>query len=114
MSLDGFGESSFTDQGVSRVVYRLGHGPAVLIMHEIPGITPQVADFARRVAAAELTAVLPVMFGTPGKALSTPYLLEQLAFVCIHKEFTTFALGRSSPITNWLRALGKQMPSDCR
>jgi dienelactone hydrolase len=82
-------------------------------MHEIPGITPQVADFARRVAAAGLTAVLPVMFGTPGKALSTPYLLEQLAFVCIQREFTTFALGRSSPITDWLRALCRQIHSEC-
>jgi dienelactone hydrolase len=82
-------------------------------MHEIPGITPQVADFARRVAAAGLTAVLPVMFGTPGRALSTPYLLEQLAFVCIRREFTTFALGRSSPITDWLRALCRQIHSEC-
>jgi dienelactone hydrolase len=113
MSLEGFVESSFTDQGVKRAVYRLGHGPAVIIMHEVPGITPQVADFARRVAAAGLTAVLPVMFGTPGKALSAPYLLEQLAFVCIRREFTTFALGRSSPITNWLRALCRQMHSEC-
>ena len=113
MSLQGFVESTFTHQGVTRAVYRLGHGPAVIIMHEVPGITPQVADFARRVAAAELTAVLPVMFGTPGKALSTPYLLEQLAFVCIQREFTTFALGRSSPITDWLRALCRQMHSEC-
>jgi dienelactone hydrolase len=113
MSLQGFVESSFTDKGVKRAVYRLGHGPAVLIMHEIPGITPQVADFARRVAAAGLTAVLPVMFGTPGKALSTPYLLGQLAFVCIQREFTTFALGRSSPITDWLRALCRQIHSEC-
>jgi dienelactone hydrolase len=112
MDLEGFVESSFTDQGVKRAVYRRGRGPAVIIMHEVPGITPQVADFARRVAAVGLTAVLPVMFGTPGKPLSTPYLLEQLAFVCIQKEFTTFALGRSSPITDWLRALCRQMHSE--
>jgi hypothetical protein len=40
MSLEGFAKSRFTDQGVKRAVYRLGRGPAVLIMHEIPGITP--------------------------------------------------------------------------
>jgi dienelactone hydrolase len=114
MSLEGFEESSFTDRGVERAVYRRGHGPAVVIMHEVPGITPQVAAFAQRVAATGLTAVLPVMFGTPGKPLSTGYLLEQVAWVCIRREFTTFALGQSSPITDWLRALCKQMHSECR
>jgi dienelactone hydrolase len=113
MTLAGFVESSFTHQGVTRPFYRDGSGPGVVVIHEIPGITPQVADFARRVAAAGLTAVLPVLFGTPGKPLSTPYLLEQLAFVCIRKEFTTFALGRSSPVTEWLRALCRQVHSEC-
>lgn len=113
MSLAGFVESSFTDQGVTRALYRSGHGPGVVVIHELPGIIPQVADFARRVADAGLTAVLPVLFGTPGKPLSTAYLLEQLASVCIRREFTTFALGRSSPITVWLRALCRQVHSEC-
>jgi dienelactone hydrolase len=113
MSLEGYAESSFTDQGVTRTLFRCGRGPGVVVIHEVPGITPQVADFGRRVAAAGLTAVLPVLFGTPGKPLSTPYLLEQLAFVCVRREFTTFALGRSSPVTEWLRALCRRVHSEC-
>jgi dienelactone hydrolase len=105
MSLDGFTESTFTHGGATRVVYRRGSGPGVVVVHEIPGIIPQVADFGRRDANVGLTAVLPVMFGTPGKAFSTGYMLQQVALACVRREFTTFALGRSSPITDWLRAL---------
>jgi len=113
MSLEGFEESRFTHQGTTRTVYRRGDGPAVVVIHEIPGITPQVADFARRVAEIGLTAVLPVLFGTPGRPLSSGYLLEQIGWVCIRREFTTFALGRSSPVTDWLRALCREMHMQC-
>jgi len=88
-------------------------GPGVVIVHEIPGIIPQVADFARRVADLGLTAVLPVLFGTPGKPVSTGYLVQQIALACIRSEFTTFALGKSSPVTDWLRALCRQVHSEC-
>jgi dienelactone hydrolase len=113
MNLEGFAESSFTHRGTTRTVYRRGDGPGVVVVHEIPGITPQVADFGRRVAEIGLTAVLPVLFGTPGRALSSGYLLEQVAWVCIRREFTTFALGRSSPVTDWLRALCREVHAQC-
>ena len=113
MALDGFTESTFTDRGATRAVFRRGSGPGVVIVHEIPGIIPQVADFARRVADLGLTAVLPVLFGTPGKPVSTGYLVQQIALACIRSEFTTFALGKSSPVTDWLRALCRQVHAEC-
>ena len=113
MSLDGFTESTFTHGGATRKLYRRGSGPGIVVMHEIPGIIPQVADFGRRVADAGLTAVLPVMFGTPGKPVSTGYLLQQVALACVRREFTTFALGRSSPVTDWLRALCRDVHREC-
>ena len=48
--LDGFDSFGFTHEGVRRDVYTRGEGPGVVVMHEIPGITPEVARFARRVA----------------------------------------------------------------
>lgn len=94
-------------------MYRRGEGPAVVIMHEIPGITPQVAEFARRVAEAGFTAYLPHMFGTPGKPISTLYLAGELARACISREFSVLARGEASPITNWLRALCRRAHADC-
>ncbi len=39
----------------------------MIVMAEVPGITPNVAAFARRVAAIGCTAVMPHLFGRPGK-----------------------------------------------
>ena len=50
MALDGFESFPFSEGEATRDVYRLGSGPGVVIMHEIPGITPEVEGFARRVA----------------------------------------------------------------
>lgn len=109
MSLDGFRETTFSHDGRTRTVYRRGSGPGVLVMHEIPGITPQVAGFARRVADAGFSVALPHLFGTPGKPLSNAYAVGQLARACISREFHVLAAHTASPITDWLRALGRQL-----
>ena len=44
--LHGWVKSSFEAAGFARDVYRRGSGPGVIIVHEIPGITPKVAAFA--------------------------------------------------------------------
>ncbi len=113
MQLDGFDTFPFTHDGATKTVYRRGHGPAVVIMHEVPGITPPVAEFARRVADAGFTAYLPSLFGTPGKPLSTGYMVGQLARVCISREYRVLAKNASSPITDWLRALCRKAHADC-
>jgi dienelactone hydrolase len=113
MALDGFEQFTFTHDGATRTVYRRGGGPGVVIMHEIPGITPQVAAFAARVADAGFTAFLPHMFGTPGQPISTPYVLGQMVRACISREFSVLAKRESSPITDWLRALCRRVHAEC-
>lgn len=110
--LEGFTESEFSHEGISHPVHRAGEGPGVVIMHEIPGITPQVAEFAERVVAAGFHVALPEMFGTRGKAIGGGYVLGQLARACISREFHVLASRSSSPITTWLRALCRQVHAD--
>jgi dienelactone hydrolase len=98
---------------VERVVFRRGQGPGVVVMHELPGITPPVADFAVRVSDAGFTVYLPCLFGTPGKPLSGGYVLQQLARVCISREFRLLAKKKSSPVTDWLRALCRHVHGQC-
>ncbi len=107
--LDGFETTLFSALGTERTVYRRGTGPGVLVMHEIPGITPQVADFARRVADEGFSVAVPVLFGTPGKPLSNGYLAGQMIRACISREFHVLASHRSSPITDWLRELARTL-----
>ena len=118
--LEDFTKGTFTHDGVTRDVYRLGEGPAVIVMAEIPGITPKVADFARRVAALGLTTTLPVLFGTPGRAgmkpgfkPDVPYVLRSIVPACVAKEFAAFATGRTAPVIDWLRALAANEHERC-
>ncbi len=120
--LRDFERDFFTHDDVSRTIYRKGSGPAVIVMAEIPGITPHVADFARKVADIGCTAVLPHLFGTPGRDIdpattsrlsTTLYGLSSIVPACISKEFTVFATGASSPVVTWLRALAKHEHERC-
>ncbi len=110
--LAGFEAQSFDALGTERVVYRRGSGPGVLVMHEAPGITPEVAGFALKVADAGYSVALPVLFGVPGKPLSPAYVLSSLTRACISREFHVLASHRSSPITNWLRALARELHAE--
>jgi dienelactone hydrolase len=105
MSLHGFTDAPFSHDGITRTVFRRGIGPGVLVMPEMPGITPAVAAFAERVADAGFTVFLADLFGTPGKPLSPLYLVRSMAGACISREFSALAANASSPITEWLRAL---------
>jgi dienelactone hydrolase len=104
----------FTDGPWTRTVYRRGTGPAVIIIHEIPGLHPLVVAFADRVAAAGMTVFLPSLFGTPGKPVSRNYALRSaLGALCIHREFHVWRAGTSSPIVEWLRALARMAHAEC-
>lgn len=112
MSLSGFIQRSFTHDNKTRDVYWRGTGPGVVIMHEIPGITPQVIRFAQWVADAGFSAVVPHLFGEPGKANSYGYIMKSIAQVCISHEFSVLAAHKSSPITDWLRALCRSVHTE--
>jgi dienelactone hydrolase len=112
-ALDGFEREPFTAEGKTRDLYRTGSGPAVIVISEVPGITPLVTEFGRKVAGIGCTAVLPHLFGTPGKPASAPYAFETMFHACISHEFSTLAAGRTSPITTWLRALARAEHERC-
>jgi dienelactone hydrolase len=112
-SLGDFEHASFTFEGATRTVYRTGSGPAVIVISELPGITPDVARFARMVAGIGCTAVMPHVFGDDGRDPSMPYTLKGVVGACVSKEFAVLALNRTSPITVWLRALARSEHERC-
>ena len=100
--LSGFLSFRFTGtDGKERCVYHAGTGPGVLLMHEMPGMSPVCTDLAREIAAAGFTIYLPLLFGRPGEDRG----LLPMFSVCVRREFHLFATGRRSPITNWMRDL---------
>jgi dienelactone hydrolase len=111
--LGDYSEDSFTYRGKSRRVFRRGAGPAVIVIAEVPGITPDVVAFADRVADVGCTAVLPHLFGVPGEPMSGRNAAQVAAWCCVSREFATWAAGRTSPVTEWLRALGRHELARC-
>jgi len=108
-TLPDFTTFAFTHAGRERTIYRKGDGPAVLIMHEVPGISAEVVRFARRVADAGFTVFMPRLFGPVG-VKTTPFnRVAELLRICISREFHVLAENRSSPITDWLRALARHI-----
>jgi dienelactone hydrolase len=105
----GWSRSDFSAGEITREVFRKGNGPAVIIVHEIPGITPAVEKFANEVVDAGFTVVMPLLVGTTGVAPSSKYIASSMLKVCISREFTTLALNKTSPVVFWLRALAKQL-----
>ena len=112
-ALEGFTKESFEADGKRRDIYRIGTGPAVIVISEIPGVTPLVAQFGRRVAAAGCTAVLPHLFGDPGRPASPGYAMRSIGPACVSREFAWFALKKTSPVTSWLRQLAKAEHERC-
>ena len=104
----GFTAASFTYQDRSRTVYRAGKGPAVVIMSEIPGITPQVVRFAKYVVDSGFSVYMPEIVGQAMRPVSVGYAIGQVFRACISSEFRVMAAHRSSPIVDWLRALANQ------
>lgn len=105
----GWKLDSFSAAGFTHPVYRKGSGPGVVVVHEIPGITPAVMNFADEVVNAGFTVLMPLLVGEVGRQPDKKYMAASMRKVCISREFTTLALRKTSPVIAWLRALAKQL-----
>ena len=45
--------------GVAHDIYRRGSGPGIVVIHESPGLTPEVIEFGDALVEAGFTVVLP-------------------------------------------------------
>ena len=77
-ALASYERFDFDDGRWTRPVFRRGSGPAVIVIHEMPGLHPLVVRFADRVAAAGMTVFMPSLFGEPGRPVSVPYVLGEM------------------------------------
>ncbi|MGY9074992.1 MAG: hypothetical protein ACKVHU_18810 [Acidimicrobiales bacterium] len=69
--------------GHQSTVFRRGSGPGVVVLAEIPGITPRVVEFADVLVAAGMEVAMPSLFGTPGKRPSKPRIVAEFAKLCV-------------------------------
>lgn len=110
--LEGWQRGEFSAAGFTHTTYRKGTGPGVVVVHEIPGITPGVLRFAEEVVAAGFTVVMPLLVGEVGRDVSQGYLMGSMSKICVSREFTTMAMKKTSPVIAYLRALARQLHED--
>jgi dienelactone hydrolase len=110
--LDSWTAGSHTAGGITHPTYRKGSGPGVIVIHEIPGITPAVIAFAEEVVARGFSVVLPSLFGREEASATVRESLRSIARVCVSREFSLFALGRTSPVAAWLRSLARELHAE--
>ena len=84
-------------------VYRKGQGPPVLILHELPGLTPEFVKFSDLVAKSH-TVYAPLMFGGFGRHVTN----DEARGVMFGAGFSTFSR-KPSPIIPKLATLAGEI-----
>jgi dienelactone hydrolase len=111
--LSDFTPRTITLDGTSKLVHVAGRGPAVIVMAEMPGISPHVARFARWVRDAGFTVFMPSLFGRDGAVPMAEEGIQVFRRACVSAEFRAFAADEASPVTQWLRALARLAHGEC-
>lgn len=107
--LTGWRRAPFTASGLTHDVYEKGSGPGVVLLPEIPGMTPEVLGLADHLVGQGFTVAVPSPFGEPGRKVSAGYAMATFAKLCVAAEFRAFATDARRPFADWLRALVRDL-----
>ncbi|MCX6590311.1 MAG: dienelactone hydrolase family protein [Acidobacteria bacterium] len=103
-SLEDFGRFPSSAGSEGKQIYRIGQGPPVLFLHELPGLIPEAVDFARRLSGCGFTVYLPLLFGRAGRSSLIGTLLRT---PCRGEEFECFSDTSLGTIVQWTARLTK-------
>ncbi|SEK86374.1 dienelactone hydrolase family protein [Streptacidiphilus jiangxiensis] len=107
--LDGWERAPFTAAGITHEVLRKGSGPGVVLLPELPGITPEVLGLAQHLVDAGFAVAVPSLFGTPGRRATAGAMLTVTPKVCVAKEFRALATDAERPVAAYVRALARDL-----
>jgi dienelactone hydrolase len=109
-----FSRRDITLMGRTKPVLLTGTvGPAVIVIHEVYGFTPTLARFCRWVRDAGFRVYAPILFGTPDAGNTETVRPTRILSLCVSREFAMLRSNKSSPVTEWLRALARLAHQEC-
>jgi dienelactone hydrolase len=108
-ALAGWASEPFTNAGITHDLYTRGSGPGVVLLPEIPGMTPPVMGLADHLVDAGFTVTVISLFGEPGRAISPGYAASSFASACITREFRAFAKRADRPVAEYVRAVARRV-----
>ena len=111
----GFVRERFEAIGIAHHVYRGGHGPPVLLLHELPAISWRTLGLANHLRERGFRIVMPALVGgvleaptsARRKAAIAATFATSTARICISWQFVALLQRRTSPITGWLLELAR-------
>jgi dienelactone hydrolase len=93
------------DGDIRHRVHSGGHGPDLVLLHELVGIGDELVDLAEELRVAGYRVHVPELY-PPGSTATSMVR----ARVCLWRELHLFATRRTSPLVGWLRALVASPP----
>ena len=108
-TLPGWAPEPFTNAGITHDLYTRGSGPGVVLLPEIPGMTPEVMGLADHLVDAGFTVTVIDLYGDPGRPLSPGYAARSFAAACINREFRAFARRADRPVAEYVRAVARRV-----
>ncbi|EWT04836.1 dienelactone hydrolase, partial [Intrasporangium chromatireducens Q5-1] len=108
-ALSAWERSRHTSDGRAFDVYWRGEGPGVVVIHESPGLTPEVVAFGDDLVDAGFSVALPHLFGSAGLEPRPGEAAAVVARLCVSREFALLATGRTTPLAGWLRSLARSL-----
>jgi dienelactone hydrolase len=107
--LTGWTVAPFSAAGYTHDVYRKGEGPGVVLIPEMPGLSPEVLGLGNHLVDNGFTVAAPSLYGTPGAAALRPGAIPVMLRGCVAKEFAAFATNADRPVAHYLRALARDL-----
>ncbi|MDQ1512868.1 MAG: hypothetical protein QOC59_710 [Microbacteriaceae bacterium] len=107
--LTGWVRTPFAGAGLTYDCFEKGSGPGVVLIPELPGISPEVLGLADHLVDSGFTVVVPSPFGEPGRPATPGYTFGVVARLCVSSEFRAFATNVRRPITDYLRAVAADL-----
>jgi dienelactone hydrolase len=97
----------------TKTVYQIGTtGPGIVLMHDVPGITPNVLRLASILADRGFRVALPSLFGSDGASISTVSKAVSSARMLASSNFTISPEDSSSAVVDWLREFAKALSKE--
>lgn len=111
MGLPSFTSYEFAHKGLKHTVYQKGDNKSapIVIIQELPGITPETVAFANRLISRGFQVFIPHLWGRVNKAAEP---LKNLAKLCISREINAIATHKSSLLSDWLVHLCRKIKAD--
>ena len=109
--LDSWTRGEHVGDGRTFPTYRKGAGPGVVVIHEIPGLTP--GGGVRRGGGGRRLhrrAAAPVRHAR--RRVNPLTIAKTFRQVCVSKEFTKLATRETSPVAGWLRSLARDLHAE--